>query len=212
MIDMTGRNILASTALLIAVLFAVFALSASFKQSATQNNENRPALSGTCENNTGSGSGCLSTSSPETPPLSIQSGRIDEHLTIDNALHSVNVCGKPLKAKQVYIDGVDIVQRIAQLSTDNPSHPQGRWAALWQDMCWNIISATPPGISGEEPRDTNGIIPIPDVTNYTNDAGHPTYQIIMGQAAFQIDAVTGDIYYLDGIGDPPEGPIGNLRK
>lgn len=45
-----------------------------------------------------------------------QSGKIDEHLTINNELRDVNFCGKTYKVKQVMIDGVDVVQRIAEIA------------------------------------------------------------------------------------------------
>ncbi len=48
-----------------------------------------------------------------------QSGKIDEHLTIDNALRDVNFCGKTYKVKQVLVDGVDVVQRIAEIAGKN---------------------------------------------------------------------------------------------
>ncbi|MCK9351282.1 MAG: hypothetical protein WCT49_00020 [Candidatus Paceibacterota bacterium] len=43
--------------------------------------------------------------------------KVDEHLTIDETLRDVNFCGKTYKVKQVMIDGVDVVQRIAELAT-----------------------------------------------------------------------------------------------
>ncbi|MFA5997612.1 MAG: DKNYY domain-containing protein [Candidatus Paceibacterota bacterium] len=46
----------------------------------------------------------------------LQSGKVDEHLTIDNNLRNVNFCGKDYQVQTVLIDGVDIIQRIAELS------------------------------------------------------------------------------------------------
>jgi len=55
----------------------------------------------------------IATTTPE------RSGVIDEHLTINNELRDVNFCGKIYKVKQVLIDGVDVVQRVAELATNN---------------------------------------------------------------------------------------------
>ena len=51
-----------------------------------------------------------------------QAGQIDEHLFIDNTLKDVNFCGKIYQAKQIFIDGVDVVQRIAELATKEPRY------------------------------------------------------------------------------------------
>jgi hypothetical protein len=50
-------------------------------------------------------------------PIEQLSGKIDEHLTIYNTLREVNFCGEIYKVKQVLIDGVDVVQRVAELAT-----------------------------------------------------------------------------------------------
>lgn len=58
----------------------------------------------------------------DTSPVSVpveQSGKIDEHLTINNELRDVNFCGKTYKVKQILIDGVDVVQRVAELAGEN---------------------------------------------------------------------------------------------
>jgi hypothetical protein len=54
------------------------------------------------------------------------SGKIDEHLTIENTLRDVNFCGTIYRAKMVTIDGVDVLQRIAESATERkmvPSFP-----------------------------------------------------------------------------------------
>lgn len=47
-----------------------------------------------------------------------QSGKIDEYLTINNTLRYVNFCDKTYKVKQVFIDEMDVVQRIAEIITE----------------------------------------------------------------------------------------------
>ena len=81
-----------------------------------------------------------------TPPpkeenlvTNVQSGKIDEHLTIDNTLRDVNFCGKVYQVKQVFIDGVDVVQRIADLvrSNDISSTSKGL-ENLTEDTCKSV--------------------------------------------------------------------------
>jgi len=59
---------------------------------------------------------------PTTTPV-VEAGiqKIDEHLTINNELRDVNFCGKTYKVKQVLIDGVDVVQRVAEFAKNPDS-------------------------------------------------------------------------------------------
>lgn len=54
-----------------------------------------------------------------TSVVSSQSEKIDNYLTIDNTLRDVNFCGKTYRAKQIRIDGIDVVLRIAEIITEN---------------------------------------------------------------------------------------------
>jgi hypothetical protein len=65
-------------------------------------------------------------SNEKEKPAEQPSGKIDEHLTIDNTLRDVNFCGKIYKVKQVLIDGVDVVQRIAEIATEDQSDSNKR--------------------------------------------------------------------------------------
>ena len=56
---------------------------------------------------------------PVSPTTTTQVGQIDEHLFIDNTLRDVNFCGKMYRVKQVKINGVDVVQRVAEIATKN---------------------------------------------------------------------------------------------
>jgi hypothetical protein len=68
-----------------------------------------------------------------------QTGKIDEHLTINNELRDVNFCGKTYKVKQVMIDGVDVVQRIAEIT--NKFNGGGEQDVLRaKSICGNIES------------------------------------------------------------------------
>ena len=81
------------------------------------------------QNNIGTTTNVATTSSNP-----VQSEKIDEHLTIDNTLREVNFCGTTYRVKQVIIDGVDVVQRIAKIvANDIP----GQNPLLNDSICTN---------------------------------------------------------------------------
>lgn len=43
----------------------------------------------------------------------------DSHITVDETPRDVNFCGHVYKVKQIKIDGVDVVQRVAEIATRN---------------------------------------------------------------------------------------------
>lgn len=55
----------------------------------------------------------------QVTPAPISVAQNDGHLTIDETLRDVNFCGKIYKVKQIKIDGIDVVQRVAELVTNN---------------------------------------------------------------------------------------------
>lgn len=74
----------------------------------------------------------------ESSATTTQSGKIDEHLKIDNTLRDVNFCGKMYKVKQVMIDGVDVVQRIAEIANDKYSKGREQDVLQANAICGNI--------------------------------------------------------------------------
>lgn len=46
----------------------------------------------------------------------LRARKIDEHLTVDTKLRDVNFCGTTYQSETVIIDGVDVIQRLAELS------------------------------------------------------------------------------------------------
>ena len=124
---------------------------------------------------------------PYTPPpkeesaaTTTQSGKIDEHLTIDNTLRDVNFCGKISRVKQVVIDGVDVVQRIAELITKSQIEHE-------KDVCTRV---------GNE-------IGVSEVMNNPN-LGNGVYEVMLVFPTgnfqhigdFQIDTNTGNIFII----------------
>lgn len=67
--------------------------------------------------------GTVVTNTPPSDTIPIHVPTSDEHLVIDETLRDVNFCGKTYKVKQIKIDGVDVVQRIAELATKDQSNP-----------------------------------------------------------------------------------------
>ena len=64
------------------------------------------------------------------------SGQIDEHLFIDNTLREVNFCGKMYQVRQVMIDGVDVMQRVAEILTKDlipPTVKMGPYATTAEE-------------------------------------------------------------------------------
>lgn len=159
---------------------------------------------------------CSKISSIETPiihennpiiPDTSPSGKIDEHLTINNELRDVNFCGKTYKVKQVMIDGVDVVQRVAEIVTKSQLD-------YGKEVC-NTANAL--RTSGWLKLDENEIgvseVVIADLENkpYQVSLVSPTgnFQHI---GDFQIDATTGDIFIiLQGIDGTSSKLIGKLK-
>ncbi len=68
----------------------------------------------------------------------IQTGKIDEHLTINNTLRDVNFCGKIYKVKQIIIDGVDVVQRIAELVRNRSLSQNTKLKIVGDSICKSV--------------------------------------------------------------------------
>ncbi len=137
-----------------------------------------------------------------------QSGKIDEHLSVDNTLVTVQFCDKVYKTRQIFIDGADVVRRIAELATtdaipgagDNDGNRPGK-----------ILCMTMPN-----PTNTQGILETSDVASFTgSDVGLPgtTYRIsFVGGNAFVINPETAKIYRIGGYDGSLGDSIGALWK
>jgi hypothetical protein len=148
-----------------------------------------------------------------------QSGKIDEHLTINNELRDVNFCGKTYKVKQVMIDGVDVVQRIAEILTKNlvpetlKIGPYGPKMDEWKT------------IENKNGEITNGICEnIKNTTTETIEIGVGKFKstdifpegigeiyTVSIEESFRVVYTTGDIYTTDAYSGGFVGPIGKLK-
>jgi hypothetical protein len=165
---------------------------------------------------------------PPPPPVSIttsstsvQEGQIDEHLFVDNTLRDVNFCGNIYKVKQVMIDGVDVVQRVAEIATKNliPENfkvgPYGADADIWKDLknenhgiekaiCENLQSNT---------KETTLV-----VTNLNSGKSklmgkqeEYSYGFILNGTSYIVSVSTFDIYTSSNYDGALVGPIGKLK-
>jgi hypothetical protein len=130
-----------------------------------------------------------------------QSGKIDARLTIDNTYKSVDVCGVLYRGKQVVIDGVDVLQRIAALGRAE--------VAPHRDIGTKICDGIKPGpYGGKKEVEISEVISFPG-----SDVGLPgiVYQFNISDWRFAVAVETGDIYGVSGYDGSLLGPIGKLK-
>lgn len=155
------------------------------------------------------------TNPPATAPE--LSGVIDEHLTINNELRDVNFCGKTYKVKQVLIDGVDVVQRIAKLTTSDlipesfikgPHATEEKPLILGKGEIANQICKNIHALSGE-------IIEIKLKEKFSgSEVGLQTeevYPISIDEQLFYTTIPSTNLYIDDGFSGTLIGPIGRLK-
>jgi hypothetical protein len=145
---------------------------------------------GPCSQQTQSKTDSSSSSSYASPEFDM-SGKIDEHLTINNERRDVNFCGKTYAAPQVIFDGVDVVQRIAALANKNViyihKNPLETGAAICSGLAAYYYEPTTLRIWK-------------DITTYVDDNDHLMYIVCLTQECFDIDSVTHEIF-ISAIGD-----------
>jgi hypothetical protein len=74
----------------------------------------------------------------------LQSGKIDEHLTIDNTLRDIDICGTTYQVKQIFIDEVDVLQRISELLQNSELAPENKVAREFSlSFCKNTSFSLP---------------------------------------------------------------------
>lgn len=149
----------------------------------------------------------LSTAASYTEVASTkQSGKIDEHLAVNNTLKSISFCGNlTLKTRQVVINGVDVGQRIAQLASSDQMGKLPNGDSLGQAIC----NSMPHNMEG-----TKGILEMPDVvTSQTSDPRAPgqEYTVILGQEAFVVNPVTNEIFSISAYDGSTLTSVGKLK-
>jgi hypothetical protein len=73
-----------------------------------------------------------------------QSGIVDEHLTIDNTLRDIDFCGTTYQVKQIFIDEVDVLQRMSDLLKNSKLSPENKVAREFSlSFCKNTSFSLP---------------------------------------------------------------------
>lgn len=152
---------------------------------------------------------------PYTPPIKEEStvttlieGKIDGHLTVDNKLRDVDFCGKIYRVKQVVIDGVDVVQRVAELARDQDTTKNPKIKNFAEGICGSIPF-------NPQPQDELGINNIVINTLHEPDGkiGAKTGSYGIYTQFFQVEAntVTNEISSINGFDGSVEF-VGKLKK
>ncbi len=128
-----------------------------------------------------------------------QSGKIDAHLTVDNSLIEVTACGKIYRTRQIFIDGADVVSRLATLANTG---------ALPKDDMGHV------GLCQSLPGEIHlrGIIETNVKAFEGSDVGLPGITYLVGVAAngFDVNPQTGNIYQASSYDGLLSGPVGTL--
>lgn len=168
------------------------------------------------------------------PPESVSSvtttqvGQIDEHLFIDNTLKEVNFCGKTYRVKQVMIDGVDVVQRIAELATKNlmPETfkvgpylpPMDEWiivsnknGEIAKIICENVSLNNSYSLSMENPTTIYEISGVDVFTNTHPNTNIKTYSVSAHGLHVVVNPSTNEIFTSSEYDGSSIGPLGTLK-
>ncbi|MBA3789027.1 hypothetical protein H0X32_01370 [Patescibacteria group bacterium] len=135
-----------------------------------------------------------------------QSGKIDDHLTVDNTLKDISFCGDlKLRTRQILVNGMDVGQRIAQLASDDQMGKLPNGDSIGQGMC----NSMPHNISY-----TKGILQMPDVTTFKSEDSRDTgenYKVVVGTEAFTVNPATNEIFSISAYDGSTLTAVGNLK-
>jgi hypothetical protein len=164
---------------------------------------------GPCEPYAATTSDChpLPTPEPTPSPSPLQSGKIDEHVTINNNLRDVNFCGDIYKARQILIDGTDVVQRIAMLATRGELKSNG--VPIENGFCKYVKERT--DIQNIYHSKEQQEVAVPGISSYIDDNKHKIYVISIASTVFAVDSITGYLYAISAFDGSLGKPISKLR-
>ncbi len=134
-----------------------------------------------------------------------QSGKIDDHLTVNNTLKSISFCGISHKTRQVIIDGVDVGQRIAQLASSDQMGKTPNGDSIGLGVC----NSMPHNIAY-----TKGILEIQDVTTFQGEntqALGESYTVIIGALTFVVNLETNEIFNVSAYDGSTLTSVGKLK-
>ena len=149
---------------------------------------------------------------PDTKATTTQVGQIDEHLFIDDTLKNVEFCGKNSRVKQIVINGVDVIQRIAELLRSDQFMENGKVKqGAAAEFCKPFI-----GIVADNKQASSSEIITSNIQTWSNSAnGHMMYSFSLSSSLtfqFAVDASSGDIFGINGYSGDLYGPVGKLHK
>ena len=139
-----------------------------------------------------------------TTSTSIATSAVDSHVSIDETLRDVNFCGKIYKVKQIKIDGVDVVQRVAELVNEPPPKPAKK----------EICDAFDTALRNEYIRFEEGAVILAEVHPSEFDRAHSRLVFLIAPgASLMMDFLTGDISKIYSAFDGyTTESLGNLQK
>ena len=139
---------------------------------------------------------------PTTSANPVQYGQIDENLFVDNTLRDVELCERKYLAKQIIIDGVDVIQRIALIFKES----DGQSTQEEEIICSNLELNPPIPKSGYNLSDPYEL----EVSEIIL-AGKPYYRIQIVNVVIDVQSLTGEIFLIDGYAGGYAGSIGYLK-
>ena len=134
-----------------------------------------------------------------------QSGKIDAHLVVDNALKSVSLCGTGFKTRQVVINGVDVGARIAQLASSDQMGHVANSTSIGEGVC----NSMPHNVA-----ETKGILEMRDVATFQTDdarASGDNYRVYLGDLSFAINPTTNEIFLISAYDSSTLTSVGKLK-
>jgi hypothetical protein len=134
-----------------------------------------------------------------------QSGRIDEHLTVNNDLKGVSFCETSFKTRQIMINGVDVGQRIAQLASSDAMGKGANESSIGKGVC----NSMPHNVAM-----TKGILEMRDVTTFQTEderAVGNNYRVYLGDLAFAVNATTNEIFLISAYDGSTLTSVGKLK-
>ncbi len=167
---------------------------------------------------------------PANPTSTTQVGQIDEHLFIDNALKDVNFCGKTYRVKQVKINGVDVMQRVADLVTKNLlpktfkmgpyAPPAGEWTIVSNKngevakaICENISLNNPFKLNTQNLATINEILEARVFPHTNPEQGEQiTYLVTAPGFHVVVNSSTNEIFTSSDYDGSVIGPLGKLKQ
>lgn len=134
-----------------------------------------------------------------------QSGKLDEHLSVDNALKGISLCNTAFKTRQIFINGVDVGARIAQLASSDQMGHGINGSSIGEGVC----NSMPHRVA-----ETKGILEMRDVVTFKTDdtrAQGDNYRVYLGDLSFAINPATNEVFLISAYDGSTLTSIGKLK-